>query len=130
MKVAFVHDWLDSYRGGEKVLEALLPLYPDAPIYTLFFEPENLPASIRSRQVIYPTWLKPLARWRKLLLPLLPFVIETLPTEHYDLIISSSSCVAKGVMVRPHAKHLCYMHSPMRYIWDQRDHYIKNSLQR
>ncbi|MBC7659663.1 MAG: glycosyltransferase [Chitinophagaceae bacterium] len=124
MRVAYVHDWLVTYRGGEKVLEALLELYPEAPVYTLFYSPEAMPESIRNRTVYVPKWLNRLKRLRKALLPLLPAAIESLPLEDYDLIISTSSCVAKGVMVGPHAKHLCYMHSPMRYIWDQRQHYL------
>lgn len=126
MNVAFVHDWLLTYRGGERVLEALLALYPDAPIYTLFYDPKAMPPTIRDRRVITPSgtsWLKPL---RKAILPLLPTLIESLPLEQYDLIISTSSCVAKGVMPAPHARHLCYIHSPMRYVWDQRAHYVSD----
>ncbi|RYZ60334.1 MAG: glycosyltransferase family 4 protein [Proteobacteria bacterium] len=124
MRVAYVHDWLVTYRGGEKVLEALLELYPEAPIYTLFYSPSMMPESIRKRTVYAPKWLNRLKVLRKALLPLLPAAIESLPLEDYDLVISTSSCVAKGVMVAPHAKHLCYIHSPMRYIWDQRQHYL------
>ena len=123
-KVAFVHDWLDTYRGGEGH-EALLELYPDAPIYTLFYDPSLLPSTITGRDVIYPKYLKPFNKVRKALLPLLPALMESLPLEKYDLVISTSSCVAKGVVTSPDSKHLCYIHSPMRYIWDQRSHYIK-----
>lgn len=124
MKVAFVHDWLDTYRGGEKVLEALLELYPEAPIYTLFYDPHQVPETIRNRRIIYPQWLAPLRPWRKALLPFFPWLVESFDTETYDLVISSSSCVAKGVLTSPDAFHLSYVHSPMRYIWDQRHHYI------
>ncbi len=124
MRVAFVHDWLVSYRGGERVLEALLELYPEAPIFTLFYDEKTMPASIRSRDIRVGSWLNSLRVFRKLLLPLLPSAIESLPLEDYDLIISTSSCVAKGVMVGPSSKHICYIHSPMRYIWDQRRHYL------
>ncbi len=125
MKVALVHDWLVSYRGGEKVLAALAELYPRAPIYTLFYKASALPPELRSRQIICPPslqWLRPL---RKALLPLLPHCIEALPLFDYDLIISTSSCVAKGVIPAPGAKHLSYIHSPMRYIWDQRQEYLQ-----
>ncbi len=127
MRVAYVHDWLVTYRGGERVLEALLELYPDAPVYTLFYDPRAMPASIRSRDVRYSSWLNAWRPLRKLLLPLLPAAIEAFPLEDYDLILSTSSCVAKGVMVGPQTKHLCYIHSPMRYIWDQRQHYLVTS---
>ena len=124
MRVAYVHDWLVTYRGGEKVLDALLELYPEAPIYTLFYSPSTMPESIRRRMIHVPKWLNRLKLLRKALLPLLPAAIEALPLEDYDLVISTSSCVAKGVIVGPETKHLCYIHSPMRYIWDQRQHYL------
>ncbi|HYX32089.1 MAG TPA: glycosyltransferase [Oligoflexus sp.] len=124
MRVAFVHDWLVTWRGGEKVLEALLELYPNAPIYTLFYDEAEMPESIRRRQVIVDPWLNALKRFRKILLPLLPAAIEAMPLEDYDLVISTSSCVAKGVLVGAEARHISYIHSPMRYIWDQRRYYL------
>ena len=126
MKVAFVHDWLVTYRGGEKVLEALLELYPGAPVYTLFYRPEGLPESLTSREVIAPKWLQGCWKAKALLLPLFPAIIEAFPLEDYDLVISTSSCVAKGAMVGPSALHVSYIHSPMRYIWDQRRHYVES----
>ena len=124
MRVAFVHDWLVSYRGGEKVLRALLDLYPEAPIYTLFYSPSAMPAAIRERRVLTPHWVSRLVPLRKALLPLLPRAIESFDLSAYDLVISTSSCVAKGVLTSPSAKHLCYLHSPMRYIWDQQESYL------
>lgn len=126
MKVAFVHDWLVTYRGGEKVLEAMLELFPDAPIFTLFYDREKMPSTISSRDVRFPKWLNRFKKIRKLFLPLYPSIIEAMPLEGYDLIISTSSCVAKGAIPGPSAKHLCYIHSPMRYVWDQRSHYAKS----
>lgn len=125
MKVAYVHDWLVTYRGGERVLEALLELYPDAPIYTLFYDASQMPETINKKRIIYPKWLQPFKRFRKPLLPILPFIIESLPIESYDLVISTSSCVAKGIVPGPQSKHISYIHSPMRYVWDQRHHYLK-----
>lgn len=124
MRIAYAHDWLTSWRGGEKVLAALLEIYPDAPIYTLFYDPEAMPASIRRRDVRFPRSLNPWRKFRKALLPILPAAAESLPLESYDLIISTSSCVMKGVMTGPQTQHICYIHSPMRYIWDQRSHYL------
>jgi glycosyltransferase involved in cell wall biosynthesis len=124
LKVAFVHDWLVTWRGGEKVLEALVTLYPDAPIYTLFYDSSKMPESIRKRKVIVHPLANLFKPIRKVLLPLMPIWIESFSLEKYDLIISTSSCVAKGVMVGPNTKHLCYIHSPMRYVWDQRDEYL------
>lgn len=124
VKVAFVHDWLVTCRGGEKVLEAMLPLFPSAPVFTLFYDPAKMPDSIRQREVIYPRGLNLLRPLRKALLPALPAAIEALPLFEFDLIISTSSCVAKGAISGPQAKHLCYIHSPMRYVWDQRSEYL------
>lgn len=123
-RVAFVHDWLVTYRGGEKVLEALLSLYPEAPIYTLFYRPSAMPQTIRSRTVHVPRWLNAMLKLRKALLPILPWAIESIDFSGYDLLISTSSCVAKGAKAAPGARHLCYLHSPMRYIWDQQEEYL------
>lgn len=124
MRVAFVHDWLVTYRGGEKVLDALIELYPDAPIHTLFYDPRAMPPSLTRRDVRVPKISNTMRKLRKAMLPILPRLIESIDLSAYDLIISTSSCVAKGAVKRPDAKHLCYIHSPMRYIWDQQEEYI------
>ncbi len=127
MRVAFVHDWLDTYRGGERVLETMLEFFPDAPIYTLFYKPENLPKTITARSVFTPPALNYFRPFRKLLLPFLPALIESFDLRSYDLIISTSSAVAKGAIPGPLAKHICYIHTPMRYIWDQNEEYFKSA---
>ena len=124
VKVAIVHDWLVSYRGGEKVLQSLLDLFPNAPIYTLFYDRNQLPDSFHNREIIYPKWLNKFRLVRKLFLPFYPAIIESFDLSSYDVIISTSSCVAKGVIPRPGAHHVCYVHSPMRYVWDQRFSYL------
>lgn len=124
VKVAFVHDWLVTCRGGEKVLEALLPLFPEAPVFTLFYDAEKMPESIQRRKIFFPAGLNRLRPIRKALLPFLPAAIEALPLFDFDLLISTSSCVAKGALPGPLASHLCYIHSPMRYVWDQRNEYL------
>jgi glycosyltransferase involved in cell wall biosynthesis len=119
MKVALVHDWLIHMRGGEKVLESFAELYPDAVIYTLFYDREKLSPALQ-RMKIVPSFLQKLPgiksyyRW---LLPILPFVIKTLKIEEADLVLSSSHCVAKAVPIPPGARHVCYCHTPMRYLW-------------
>lgn len=121
MKVAIVHDWLTGMRGGEAVLEAIAELYPGAPIHTLIAFPEALSPGLRARPIV-TTWMQRLPgvreRYRHFL-PLMPFAIESLDLSAYDLVVSSSHCVAKGVRKREGAFHACYIHAPMRYMWDR-----------
>ena len=125
MKVALIHDWLVGMRGGEKCLEVFCELYPEADLYTLVYVPESISQTIR-RMNIHTSWLNrlPLAQKHfRYLLPLFPHAIEQFDLGAYDLILSSSHCVAKGVF--PHrALHLAYTHSPMRYVWDLHDAYL------
>lgn len=124
MRVAIVHDWLVSWRGGEKVLDAVATIYPDAEIFTLFCDPSTLPETLKSRKIHVHPVANRFKFLRKLLLPLMPIWIEEFNLSGFDLVISTSSCVAKGIIVDPEAKHLCYIHSPMRYVWDQREEYL------
>jgi glycosyltransferase involved in cell wall biosynthesis len=117
MRTAIVHYWLVNMRGGEKVLEALCRLLPDADIFTLFYEPERVSPAIRSR-VVKTSFLNPLRRYYRSLLPLAPFALESLDVRGYDLVISSESGPAKGVLTSADTRHVCYCHSPMRYLWD------------
>jgi glycosyltransferase involved in cell wall biosynthesis len=120
MKVALIHDWLNGMRGGEKVLEQIIELYPNCDIYTLFHEKGKLSPLIESRP-IYSTFVERLPfvfkKYRNYL-PLFPTAIETFDLNGYDLIISSSHCVAKGVITPPGSTHVSYVHTPMRYVWD------------
>lgn len=124
MKVCCIHDWLVTHRGGEKVLLAILEAFPDADIYTLFYDADRMGRHFGSFPITTPPGLARFTPWRKALLPLYPTIIESFDLEAYDVVISSSSCVAKGVITRPDALHISYVHSPMRYIWDQRSHYF------
>ena len=126
MKVALVHDWLITLRGGEKVLEALVELFPQAEIFTLFHQPGSMAESIEKRP-IHTSWLDRMPGARKRhreLLPLMPAAIRALDLSGFDLVVSSSHCVAKGVRVPPAAKHLSYVHAPLRYMWDRFDDYF------
>ena len=125
-RVALVHDWLTGMRGGEKVLEAIASLFPQAPIYTLFHFPGSVSQALE-RHPIHTSFLQraPGLRGRyRSYLPLFPMAIEELDLTGYDLVISSSHCVAKGVIPSPDAFHLCYCHTPMRYAWDQEHAYF------
>lgn len=126
MRTAVVHDWLNGMRGGEKVLEAILPLVPDPTIFTLFHVPGAVSPGIE-RYPIRASWLDrlpfPRGRYRQLL-PLFPRAVESFDLSGFDLVVSSSHCVAKGAVARPGVPHLCYCHTPVRYAYDQFDVYF------
>ena len=128
MKVALVHDWLIGMRGGEKCLEVFCELYPDADLYTLIYTPQNVSPTIR-RMHVRTSWLNRLPaapQYFRYLLPLFPHAIENLKLTGYDLILSSSHCVAKGIF--PHRSlHVSYIFAPMRYVWDLHDAYVSGS---
>ncbi len=119
-RVALIHYWLVSMRGGERVLENLLGMYPGADIFTHVHNPEKMSDIIRSAQV-RESFIAKLPGARKhyqKYLPLMPMALEELDLREYDMVISSESGPAKGVITRPDALHVCYCHSPMRYLWD------------
>jgi glycosyltransferase involved in cell wall biosynthesis len=127
MRVALVHDWLTGMRGGEWVLAEIARLFPEAPIYTLVHRPGSVAPELEQHP-IRTSWLQTLSfggrRWRSLL-PLMPAAIESFTFPGADLIISTSHCVAKGVIPPLGAFHLSYIHTPMRYAWDQRALYLE-----
>ena len=127
-RVAVVHDWLTGMRGGEAVLEAILDVLPDADLYTLFHFKGSVSAKIEERR-IHTSWLQPVATrirdYRKLL-PFFPSATRQWDFGAYDVIVSSSHCVVKGVRARG-KPHLSYCHTPMRYIWDRFDDYFPPS---
>jgi glycosyltransferase involved in cell wall biosynthesis len=117
MRAAIVHYWLLNLRGGEKVVEALCRLLPDADIFTLFYDPDAVSPAIRSHRV-HTSFLQPLRKHYRSLLPLMPMALESLDLRDYDLVVSSESGPAKGVIVPSTTRHVCYCHTPMRYLWD------------
>jgi glycosyltransferase involved in cell wall biosynthesis len=117
MRTAIVHYWLLNRRGGEKVLEALCRLLPDADIFTLFCEPGTLSDELRGRRIT-TSFLNPLRRAYRSLLPLMPMALESFDLRGYDLVVSSESGPAKGVLTHSSTRHVCYCHTPMRYLWD------------
>ena len=129
MKVAIVHYWLINMRGGEKMLEALLEMFPDADIYTHVYNPKAVSALINSRR-IFTSRINRLPFAKKLYqlyLPLMPKALMGFDLQQYDLLISSESGPAKGVVPNPNAYHLCYCHSPMRYLWDMYHDYLRGA---
>jgi glycosyltransferase involved in cell wall biosynthesis len=120
-RVAIVHDWLTGMRGGEKVLEAICEMYPEATLYTLVRVPGSVSERIE-RRTIRTSFVQKLpspGRLYRHYLPLYPAAVELLDLDRYDLVISSSHCAVKSVIKRGDARHVCYCHSPMRYAWDQ-----------
>jgi glycosyltransferase involved in cell wall biosynthesis len=128
MKVAIVHDWLVTYAGAERVLEQLLLLYPEADLYSLIdFVPENERAFLQGRRP-HTSFLQrvPGARRKyRNYLALMPMAIEQFDLSAYDLVISSSYAVAKGVLTGPEQLHVCFCHSPLRYAWDLQHQYLR-----
>lgn len=119
-RVAIVHYWLVTMRGGERVLERLLHLFPDADIFTHVYDPAAMSETIRAHRVTtsFIGHLPGARRHYQAYLPLMPMALEQLDLRGYDLVISSESGPAKGVITAPDALHLSYVHSPMRYLWD------------
>jgi glycosyltransferase involved in cell wall biosynthesis len=131
MKVAVIHYWLVGMRGGEKVVEALCEMYPQADIFTHVYVPDMTSENIKKHRII-PTFINSLPRAPKMYktyLPLMPLALEQLDLRGYDLVISSESGPAKGVIPPSEALHVCYCHTPMRYIWNMYQDY-RNSAGR
>jgi glycosyltransferase involved in cell wall biosynthesis len=129
MKVAIVHFWLISMRGGEKMLEALLEMFPQADIYTHVYNPKALSALIK-RHHVYTSRINKFPFAKKLYqlyMPFMPNALMDFNLQSYDLVISSEAGPAKGVVPNPNAYHLCYCHSPMRYLWDMYHEYFRKT---
>lgn len=130
MKVAIIHDWLVTYAGAEKVLEQILEVYPEADIFSVVEHlNEEQKAFIKYKNVT-TTFIQKLPLSKKkyrTYLPLMPIAIEQLDLSKYDLIISSSHAVAKGVITGPDQIHVSYVHSPIRYAWDLQSQYLKET---
>lgn len=132
MKVAIVHYWFLSRRGGEKVVESLLKLFPEADIYTLFYDKNTYGDYLQNQQVYSSAFNGSFFRkhYQKIF-PLYPFAIQSLKLrDDYDLIISSESGPAKGIKIKNGAKHICYVHSPMRYCWSHKQVYLDSVSKR
>ncbi len=131
MKVAVVHEWLVTWAGAERVLAEILNLFPEADLFVLF---DRLPEGARHQLPKNPTgqsFMAKIPRVEKIyrnLLPLMPLAIESLNLNSYDLVLSSSHAVAKGILPRPGQLHLCYCHTPPRYLWDLTEAYFSRSL--
>lgn len=129
MRVAIIHYWLLGMRGGEKVLDEICKIYPDADIYTHVCNTSSISKSLQTHK-IYTSFISDLPYSKKLYkkyLPLMPMALEQLDLEDYDLVISSESGPAKGIITSSRSVHVCYCHSPMRYIWNMYGDYYKSA---
>ena len=130
LRVAIVHDWLYTIGGAERVLSAIVHCFPGATVYALF---DVLPECERARightstRTSFLQSMPGIARWHRCYLPLMPLAVEQFDLSEYDLIISSSYAVAKGVITGPDQIHLSYVHSPMRYAWDLQHQYLREA---
>jgi len=128
MRIALVHDYLVQYGGAERVLEAFTELFPYAPIYTLIHDDEAMRGMFSDKR-IYTSFLQnmPFSRKRhRFFPPLMPLAIEEFDFSTYDIVLSDSSSYAKGIITRPETLHICYMHTPMRYAWDDCQKYTQD----
>jgi len=128
MKIALVHDYLVQYGGAGRVLQAFTEIFPYAPIYTLIHDDEAMRGMFRGKR-IYTSFLQnlPFSRKRhRFFPPLMPLAIEEFDFSQYDIVLSDSSSYAKGIITRPETLHICYMHTPMRYAWDDCQKYTED----
>jgi glycosyltransferase involved in cell wall biosynthesis len=125
LRVAIVHYWFVTFRGGERVVEVLADTFPQADIFAMVLDPKALPPLLRSRKFTTSFLQKVpgIRRHYKKFLPLFPLALEQFKLDDYDLVISSESGPAKGVLTGPHTCHICYCHTPMRYVWDMYHQY-------
>lgn len=126
MRVALVHDHLTQLGGAERVLEVLQTLWPHAPTFTLFYDQETV-GSVFSHRAIHTSFLQRIPgalRFHRWLLPLMPAATEHYPLQDYDVVISSASAFAKGAVTNERAVHICYCHSPTRYLWNDAKSYV------
>lgn len=126
MKLAIVHDWLTNMGGAEQVIINFKEVYPNAPIYTTFYNPDNLDEKLKNIDV-RTSFLqkKKMVTNHKKYFPLMPLAFENFNLNEYDVVLSSSTCCAKGVLTNPNSVHICYCNTPMRYAWERRDDYTE-----
>lgn len=127
MKVAIVHDWLANMGGAERVILAFKEIFPEAPIYTVVYNPDKIPKIFHDMDV-RPSFIQKLPKAKtkyQMYLPLMPTAVEQFDLSGFDVVLSSSSSVAKGVITKAGTVHICYCHTPMRYAWDFYHEYLQ-----
>lgn len=129
MKVALVHDFFNQFGGGERVLQTFSEIYPEAPVYVITTDTRLTDEKLPGRTVItsfLQNWLGMPSSY-KWYLPFMPRAVESFDLSEYDLILSDSSAYAKGVITDKQQKHICYLHTPTRYLWSDREEYLQNA---
>ncbi|GBE16807.1 GDP-mannose-dependent alpha-(1-6)-phosphatidylinositol monomannoside mannosyltransferase [bacterium BMS3Abin15] len=128
LRIALVHDFLTQYGGAEKVLEVLCEMFPEAPIYTLLHDQERMKGKFKDKE-IHTSFLQKFPKFMRkrhgLLLPFIPTAPETFDLREFNLVISSSGAWSKGIVTKLNTIHIAYLHSPMRYVWDYNERYIR-----
>lgn len=129
MKIAIVHDWLTNMGGAENLIINFHEIYPEAPIYTSIYNPDKLDNRLKNIDVrtSFIQKKKKKITNHKRYFPLMPMAFENMNLNEFDVILSSSTCCAKGVIPRPGALHICYCNTPMRYAWEKREDYVKDT---
>jgi len=130
LKVAIVHDFLLYPGGAEKVLADIVKIFPEAPIYTLLYDKERMEKHFIDKEIrtsFLQKWPQFVRKWHRFLLPFYGTAVESFDLRDFDLIISSSGAWSKGIVTRLNTKHIAYIHSPMRYVWDENEHYLKKN---
>lgn len=130
MKVAIVQEWLVTVGGSDKVVKAILDVFPDADIYTLVAKKDVCDELGIPWEKVHASFIQKMplgTKKHRAYLPLFPFAIEQFDLRGYDVVISSSHCVAKGVLTKADQLHICYCHSPIRYCWDMYNEYLEES---
>jgi|YelNatPaOPRAMG01_1025707.scaffolds.fasta_scaffold08167_3 glycosyltransferase involved in cell wall biosynthesis len=125
MRIALVHDYLVQYGGAERTLEVLHSIFPRAPIFTSIYKPNAMPSMMKEWDIRVSFLQRTVfsAKWHRIALPLYPLAFEIMNLKGFDIILSSSSAFAKGVIPNSCSEHICYLHSPMRFAWDA-DEYL------
>jgi len=123
-KIAIVHDWLTNYAGAEQVVSAFLEIFPEAPVFTSLYKPDKLPGVFRKRKV-YASYLQKFSFLKhQLLFPFMGRAFEQFDLSGFDIVLTSSHASSKGVITKPETLHICYCHTPTRYLWSHYHEYL------
>ena len=127
MRVAIVHHWFISLAGGERVVDTIASIFPNADVFTLFLDKQKLPLGLHKHKITtsFLDRIPGTRRAHRHFLPFYPLAVEMLDLSGYDLVITSDRGPMKGVVTDLSSTHICYCHSPMRYLWDGHSAYLR-----